>query len=75
MSFPDFMFREENRIPYESEIQSATEADSKCQNGTLELSLEELAIINVLKAYPSTTQKQIAEMTGKERSNELLFTG
>lgn len=33
----------------ESVIQSANEKVSKCQNGTLELSLEELAIINVLK--------------------------
>lgn len=49
----------------ESAIQSANEKISKCQNGTLELSLEELAIITVLKANPSATQKQIAEMTGK----------
>lgn len=49
----------------ESDIQSATEKTSKCQNGTLELSLEELAIINVLKNNPTATQKQIAEMTGK----------
>ena len=48
----------------ESDIQSATEKTSKCQNGTLELSLEELAIINVLKNNPTATQKQIAEMTG-----------
>ena len=49
----------------ESAIQSATSNDSKCQNGTLELSLEELAIINVLKNNPSLTQKQISELTGK----------
>lgn len=49
----------------ESVIQSANAKISKCQNGTLELTLEELAIINVLMANPSTTQKQIAEMTGK----------
>ena len=49
----------------ESDTQSATEKTSKCQNGTLELSLEELAIINVLKNNPTATQKQIAEMTGK----------
>ena len=49
----------------ESAIQSANEKISKCQNGTLELSLEELAIISVLKANPSATQKQIAEMTRK----------
>ena len=49
----------------ESAIQSAAEIDSKCQNGTLELSLEELAIISVLKNNPTATQKQIAEMTCK----------
>lgn len=49
----------------ESVIQSANAKISKCQNGTLELTLEELAIINVLMANPSATQKQIAEMTGK----------
>ena len=49
----------------ESAIQSANKENSKCQNGTLKLSLEELAIINVLKNNPSATQKQIAELTGK----------
>ena len=49
----------------ESAIQSANKESSKCQNGTLKLSLEELAIINVLKSNPSATQKQIAELTGK----------
>lgn len=49
----------------ESAIQSAKTNDSKCQNGTLDLSLEELAIINILKQEPSATQKRIAEMSGK----------
>ncbi len=49
----------------ESAIQSATEMDSKCQNDTLELSLEELAIINVLKSNPAATQKQIVEFISK----------
>lgn len=49
----------------ESAIQSATERVSKCQNGTLEMSLEELAIINVITNNPTATQKQIAELTGK----------
>ena len=54
-------------IDFQSEnaIQSVTEMNSKCQNGTLELSLEELAIINVLKNNPTATQKRIAELTGK----------
>ncbi|MDO5382186.1 MAG: Fic family protein [Eubacteriales bacterium] len=49
----------------ESATQSDTEKVLKCQNDTLELSLEELAIINVLNNNPETTQKQIAELTGK----------
>ena len=49
----------------ESATQSAMDNISKCQNGTLELSLEELAIINVLNNNPSATQKQIAEETRK----------
>lgn len=49
----------------ESAIQSAKTNDSKCQNDTLDLSLEELAVINILKQDPSATQKRIAEMSGK----------
>lgn len=49
----------------ESAIHSANDYVSKCQNGTLDLSLEELAIINILKEEPSATQKRIAEMSGK----------
>ena len=48
-----------------SAIQSAKTNASKCQNGTLDLSLEELAVINILKQEPSATQKRIAEMSGK----------
>ena len=43
----------------QSAIQSANYIDSKCQNGTLELSLEELAIINIIKSNPVVTQMQI----------------
>jgi len=49
----------------ESATLSAKDNVSKCQNGTLKLSLEELAIIKVLKNNPSATQKYIAEETGK----------
>lgn len=49
----------------ESAIQSANSDVPKCQNGNLDLSLEELAIINILKQEPSATQKRIAEMSGK----------
>lgn len=39
--------------------QSANQEDSKCQNGTLEVSLEELAIINILLEEPTAIQKRI----------------
>ena len=45
--------------------QSANNSVPKCQNGTLEISLEELAIINALKTNPALTQKQISELIGK----------
>lgn len=47
------------------EIQSAKTGDSKCQNGTLELSLEELAVLKVLKEKPTVTQRELAMLTGK----------
>ena len=49
----------------QSAIQSANMEISKFQNGTLEVSLEELAIINILIKEPTATQKRIAELTGK----------
>ena len=49
----------------QSAIQSANNSVPKCQNGTLEISLEELAIINALKTNPALTQKQISELVGK----------
>lgn len=49
----------------ENPIQSVTEKIPKCQNDTLELSIEELVIINVMKNNPAVTQKEIAEMTSK----------
>ncbi|MDO5445924.1 MAG: Fic family protein [Eubacteriales bacterium] len=54
-------------IDYDVEraAQSANSSISKCQNGTLKLTLEELAIINVIKNNPAATQKQIADATGK----------
>ena len=56
--------------------QSATYEISKCQNdtfgkenGTLELSLEDLVIIKALKENPQITQKDLAVKVGKsERS-------
>ena len=49
----------------QSEIQSANMPGQKSQNGTLKMSLEEIAIIKVLQEEPSATQKRIAELTGK----------
>jgi len=43
------------------DFQSATDDNSKCQNGTLNCTLEELAIINAIAENPSITQKALAE--------------
>ena len=45
--------------------QSAKVPSSKSQNGTMKITLEEMAIIKVLQAEPTATQKRIAELTGK----------
>ena len=45
--------------------QSTNNSVSKCQNGTLEMSLEESAIIHALKNNPALNQKQISELVGK----------
>ena len=52
-------------INKKGDIQSAKSEVSKCQNGTLELSFEELAILQILKTEPTATQKRIAELSGK----------
>ncbi len=49
----------------QSAIQSAKVSDSKSQNGTMKMTLEEITIIKVLQEEPSATQKRIAELTGK----------
>ena len=49
----------------QSAIQSASISNSKCQNDTLKMTLEELTIIRVLQDEPTATQKRIAELTGK----------
>lgn len=45
--------------------QSANDTDSKCQNDTLNCTLEELAVINILKINNKATQEQIATQIGK----------
>jgi len=51
-------------FPPEIVIQRANTPDSKSQNGTLKLSLEELTLLRAIKKRPDITQKQLAEMTG-----------
>ena len=49
----------------QSAIQSAKVPNTKSHNGTMKMTLEEMAIIKVLQTEPSATQKRIAELTGK----------
>ena len=49
----------------ESKSQSATFEIPKCQNGTLECSLEELAVLNLIKANPTVKQQELVDTTGK----------
>ena len=49
----------------EDNFQSATSEIPKCQNGTLECSLEELAILNLIKANPTVKQQELVDTTGK----------
>ena len=51
-----------------------SKCNSKCQNDTLNLSLEELAIINILLKEPSVNQKRIAELTGKSERTTMRRT-
>ena len=55
-------------VDYVDESQSVNFKISKCQNDTLECSLEELAIIRLLKKNPDMNQKSLAERTGKSLS-------
>lgn len=54
-------------IDYEKQsvIQSANPDVSKCQNGTLDITIEELAILRIVQDEPAVTQKRIAELSGK----------
>lgn len=46
-------------------VKSANIGLSKCQNDSLKLSIEELAILKILKNEPTATQKRIADLSGK----------
>ena len=70
-------------VEYKSEapIQSANAEISKCQNGTLDCTLEELAVLQAVKANPTITQKALAvavdksERTIKRRMTDLQEKG
>ena len=49
----------------ESATQSANKNVSKCQNDTLELSMEELALLKVIKNNPAITQAELVGITGQ----------
>ena len=49
----------------EKNIQSAKIEVSKCQIGSLDCTLEEMAVLQVIKEKPNITQKELAVRTGK----------
>ena len=46
-------------------LQSATVEISKCKNGTLDCTLEELAVLRTIAANPPITQKELAAAISK----------
>lgn len=70
MFFRNLIFGESNplknremHISYKP--QSAKTDILKCQNGTLDCTLEEVALLNVIKQNPTITQQQLSEQVGK----------
>lgn len=49
----------------ESNFQSAKNEPPKCQIDTLKCTLEELAVLDLIKKNPSVKQTELAEQTGK----------
>ena len=49
----------------ESDSQSAINETPKCQFGTLNCTLEEVAVLDLIKKKPSVKQTELAEQTGK----------
>ena len=49
----------------QNEVQSAKDVVPKCQNDTLELSMEELALLKVIKNNPAITQAELVGITGQ----------
>lgn len=54
-------------LDYVEESQSANREVLKCNNCTLECSLEELAILKVISDNPQITQKELAEKIGRSQ--------
>lgn len=54
-----------NRDLLITSAQSASDPVSKCQNDTLKCTLEELAVVNILKVNAKTKQEDIATQIGK----------
>ena len=46
-------------------LQSAKNVAPKCQNDTLELSMEELALLKIIKNNPAITQAELVGITGQ----------
>ena len=61
--YVDYVWDKEDNI-----FQSVIFIAPKCQNDTLECSLEELAILKLLKKNPGMNQKNLVERTGKSLS-------
>ena len=57
-------------IDFESATQSANSMASKCKNCTL----EEIAIINILKSNPKITQEELAKKIGKTKRTAIRNT-
>ena len=49
----------------ESNSQSAKQQIPKCQFGTLDCTLEELAVLDLIKKNPTIKQQELADITGK----------
>ena len=49
----------------ETDFQSAKDEIPKCQFGTLECSLEELALLELISNNPSITQQELADISEK----------
>ncbi|MBO4915390.1 MAG: Fic family protein [Oscillospiraceae bacterium] len=47
------------------EVQSANSKAPKCQDGTLNCTLDELALLRAIAANPAVTQKELAALVGK----------